>query len=133
MVSSIYVKLFNTHLREFINDIIIIFEDNSEVNRIKDKIKNVSLISSSKIIRLWYKYSKKHKEEIRNKNLDYFLEREYIQEVEEYWIMAFIDSAKKNIGETSDTNKSKIIEYIFNLTKISFMYINEKEIKKLNK
>ena len=43
MVSSIYVKLFNTHLREFINDIIIIFEDNSEVNRIKDKIKQLTL------------------------------------------------------------------------------------------
>ena len=47
------IKLFNTHIIDFIDDISIILKDPTELLFLKKKIKQLILINSSKFIKLW--------------------------------------------------------------------------------
>ena len=116
------VKVFNDHLNEFIVNVSFIFEDKKALMQLKKYIKNLMLINSSKIIKLWYEYSIKYEKNIMNKDFEYFLNKNYTRDIKEDWMFKYIEHFQKELKYTSNSNKDKIMSYVLNLTKIAIMY-----------
>ena len=121
------ITLFNGHIIEFIDDLCNIIEDSEELLNIKSKIKKVILLSSSKPIKLWYDSCSKYDIEIEKKNYEYFLKKSYIQDVkQDNFLFTLFEKYKKQFSKESKQNKEKIMQYIYNLHKISKLYYMSK-------
>jgi hypothetical protein len=120
------IKLFNTHLIQFIDDIQLILNDPTEMLLLKKKIKQLNIVNSSKIIKLWHETSIKYYIEIKKKNYVYFLNKRYIQLIQDTEYLNIIEKYLTEIRDESDVNKEKIMDYIYNLTELSKMYYSEK-------
>ena len=84
------------------------------------------MISSSKPIKLWYDSCSKYDIEIEKKNYDYF-KKSYIQDVkQDNFLFTLFEKYKKQFSKESKQNKEKIMQYIYNLHKISKMYYMSK-------
>jgi hypothetical protein len=120
------IKLFNTHIIDFIDDISIILKDPTELLFLKKKIKQLILINSSKFIKLWHDTSLKYYIEIEQKNYNYFLNKSYIQVIRDKEYLDIIERYLIEVRDDSERNKEKIMDYIYNLTELSKIYYSSK-------
>jgi hypothetical protein len=121
------VTLFNGHILEFIDDLCNIIENSEELLNIKSKIKKVILISSTKPIKLWKDSCSKYDIEIENKNYNFFLQKSYIQDVKnDNFLFTLFEKYKLQFSKEKKENKEKIMQFIYNLHKISKMYYMSK-------
>ncbi len=121
------VKLFNTHMFEFIDDLSTIIDDKKELQELKSKLKKLIRVSSRKPISLWKENCFKYDNEIENKNYDFFVQKKYKRGVETSDILLTIFE-KYNIHFSNESirNKKCIMQYIYNLNKISKIYYMSK-------
>tara|TARA_B110000027_G_C16039504_1_gene264698 strand:- start:449 stop:835 length:387 start_codon:yes stop_codon:yes gene_type:complete len=121
------ITLFNSHIIEFIDDLCNIIDNSEELLNIKSKIKKVILISSSKPIKLWKDTCSKYDIEIENKNYTFFLQKSYIQDVkQDNFLFSLFEKYKTQLSIETTQNKEIIMQYIYNLHKISKMYYMSK-------
>ena len=121
------ITLFNSHIIEFIDDLCNIIQDSDDLISIKSKIKKVILISSSKPIKLWNDSCSKYNIEIENKNYNFFLKKSYIQDVkQDNFLFSLFEKYKTQLSNETTQNKEIIMQYIYNLHKISKMYYMSK-------
>ena len=121
------VKLFNAHMLEFIDDLSSIIDDKKELQELKSKLKKIIIVSSSKPINLWKNNCSKYDIEIENKNYDFFIKKKYIKEAENGDILLTIfEKYKIKFSTESKKNKTCIMQYIYNLNKISKIYYMSK-------
>ena len=120
------IKLFNTHIIDFIDDISIILKDPTELLFLKKKIKQLILINSSKFIKLWHDTSLKYYIDIEQKNYNYFLNKSYIQVIRDKEYLDIIERYLIEVRDDSERNKEKIMDYIYNLTELSKIYYSSK-------
>ena len=113
------VTIFNTHLLEFIEDLYNVTDNKRDLIILKRNLKKVLLLNEKKIINLWSKYSKDFLKQIHEKDFNFFLKLD----ISKY---KNINKYKPYLYEVCEKNKKFIMEYIFNLTKISNIYIAKK-------
>jgi hypothetical protein len=125
MDKSLILKTFNTHVIEFMDDIITVFPRELDLLTSRTFIEGVLKVKKKLIIEYWYKYVYLlYKEEIDIGNFDYFLNKDYNKDTEDNNILNGIEKMRTKIKELSEENKEKSIEYVKNLSKLSNIYLN---------
>ena len=121
------LRAFNTHLFEFLNDIISILPDNVGLVTTKNSFEMYKKANPTLLIKIWYSYVYlPYAKIIDEGNLDFFIEKDYTSELSGLAnagnVSNAIDALRGQIREMSETNRTHSLEYIQNLCKLSNMY-----------
>ena len=127
--SSTILTAFNDHFMEFVSDIQRVFPDDHDILSSKNAFSTVRKINPKLFIRVWSEYVVgKYKDEIEAGNIDYFINKDYTQDVMDSpnskKIIMGIDRLRNPVKEMDDENKKKAMQYIQNLTKLCSLYSN---------
>jgi len=120
-------RAFNTHLLEFLNDIIGIYPDNQEIAQAKSSFETIKRANPSIIIKAWFKHVySPYKDVIDSGNISFFFEKDYSQDVQSFSnasdIIKIIDKIRGPINGMNSSNKDHCTEYVKNLSKLSALY-----------
>lgn len=124
---STVMRGFNTHMTEFLSDIINIYPENSEIVQAKSMFETVKKANPSLLIKTWFKHVYlPYKDVIDSGNISFFFEKDYTQDVQSLAnaadIMKMIDKIRGPIRGMDTANKDHCSKYIQNLSKLSVMY-----------
>jgi hypothetical protein len=124
---SLLMNAFNTQLFEFFDDIECIITEDTSVKKAKNALLLIKKLNPSLIIKIWYVYIySKYKTEIENNNIDFFIDKDYKNDLE-YMnksddIIKNIDKIREPIKNMSKENQEKSFKYIKNLCILSKLY-----------
>ena len=119
------LKAFNSQFEEFLEDIEILFPDNKDIRTTKTGLGMMRRVNPKKIVSVWYRYiCLKYKEEIDKENLDFFLSKDYrddlkMDEGTSNKVLEGIDKIRGPMRELDDDNTKKCIQYFKNLNTLS--------------
>ena len=124
---STVLRAFNTHLVEFLDDIISIIPGNVGLITTKNSLEIYKKANPALVIKIWYSYVYMPYADIIEKgDLDFFITKDYSEELsylhDSNHILNAIDTLRGQIKEMSETNRNHSLEYIRNLCKLSNMY-----------
>ena len=127
--SSTILTAFNDHFMEFVSDIETVFPDDHDIVASKNAFITIRKINPKLIIRVWSEYVVgKYRSEIEAGNIDYFINKDYTQDVMDSpnskKIIMGIDRLRNPVKEMNEENKKKSMGYIQNLTKLCSIYGN---------
>jgi hypothetical protein len=114
---------------EFVSDIERVFPDDHDIVASKNAFISIRKINPKLIIRVWSEYVVgKYRSEIESGNIDYFINKDYTQDVMDSpnskKIIMGIDRLRNPLKEMNEENKKKSMGYIQNLTKLCTIYGN---------
>jgi|UniRef100_A0A6C0E467 hypothetical protein len=120
---------FNDHFMEFVDDIERVFPNDHDILASKNAFIAMRKINPKLIIRVWCDVVVgKYKSEIEEGKIDYFLNKDYTQDVIDYpnskKIIMGIDRLRNPLKEMNEESKGKSIKYIQNLSKLCLLYTN---------
>jgi hypothetical protein len=124
---KILLRTFNTHLFEFLDDIIRIFPDNLDIQTAKTSFLAIKQANPTIIIktRVQYVYMP-YKEIIDTGNMEYFLNKDYSGDLSALYnakeVLKIIDTLRAPISNMTDQQKVFTMEYLQNLSKLSLLY-----------
>lgn len=126
-IKSTLLKGFNTHLFEFLDDIIHIFPEKKEINDAKEALALLKQANPVIVIRCWNNYvTLKYSDVIINGNIDFFFNKDYQEDVKHMsnsnHVIDVINTLRQPLSELSDVNKEMAMKYIQNLSKLSSLY-----------
>jgi len=125
---SILLKSFNKQLFDFLDDIISIMPDNTELVKSKVYFTTLKQANPTLIIKIWYQYIfVPYRELIEESNIDFFLDKDYTEDLKYVPyaadVLRIIDTSIRNpIKEMDMENKEKCVKYIQIISKISEVY-----------
>jgi hypothetical protein len=127
--SSTILTAFNDHFIEFVSDIQTVFPEDHDILASKNAFITIRKINPKLIIRVWSEYVVgKYRSEIESGNIDYFINKDYTQDVMDSpnskKIIMGIDRLRNQVKEMNEENKKKSMGYIQNLTKLCSIYGN---------
>lgn len=127
--SSAVLTAFNDHFMEFVSDIQSVFPDDHDILTSKNAFISIRKINPKLFIRVWSEYVVgKYRSEIEAGNIDYFINKDYSQDVMDSpnskKIIMGIDRLRNPVKEMNEENKKKSMSYIQNLTKLCSIYGN---------
>jgi len=128
MTSNI-LSAFNDHFVEFVSDIHSVFPDDTDVLAAKNALTAIRKANPKMIIKIWNVFIVgKYKNEIESGNLDFFINKDYSNDVSNAdnssKIMESIDRLRAPIKLMGKDNQEKTMRYIQNLTKLAAIYSN---------
>jgi hypothetical protein len=128
-MASQILSAFNDHFMEFVEDVIRVFPEEVELLTIKNSFIAIRKANPKLVIKIWTTYVVgKYKSEIETGNLDFFINKDYNEDLKQTEnsskIIEYIDKLREKIQMMGDDNREKVIQYIQNLTKLSSMYEN---------
>ena len=137
---------FNNHFFEFIENMKTYFEESNssdidDVNLNKDDIIDINEINLTEmtlygmkkanpkiLIKSWHMHVSKYYDEINKGNLDYFLQKNYKDDLTVLdntdIALEHINKIKLLIRSMGEEDKKKCVKYIQNLSKLCFIYYN---------
>ncbi len=121
------LRAFNTHMMEFLEDIITILPDNVGLVATKSSFEMYKKANPTLLIKIWYSYVYLPYAEIIEKgDLDFFINKDYSEDLTYLQnsgaVLNAIDVLRSQIRDMSETNRNHSLEYIRNLCKLSNMY-----------
>jgi len=124
---SSILRAFNTHLFDFIDDIITIFPENNDLTLAKTSFDTIKRANPTAIVKAWYKFVYvPYKDVIDNGDISFFFDKDYSEDLSNISnankILSIIDTLRTPIKDMSDSNKEHTTKYIQNLSKLSVMY-----------
>jgi hypothetical protein len=124
---TLLMNAFNEQLFEFFDDIECIFTEDTSVKKAKNALLIIKKLNPSLIIKIWYVYIySKYKTEIDNNNIDFFIDKDYKNDLENMNksddIVKNIDKIRQPIKNMSKENQEKSFKYIKNLCILSKLY-----------
>jgi hypothetical protein len=125
------VGAFNNHLTEFIEDLISIFPDDGDIKMARTAFTNMKSFNPTAVIKIWFKYVSKYSDAIAGGDISFFIDRDYSDDVggseKRDEVQRIIDKLRNPVRNMGTENQAKAMKYIQNLTKISTMYMNQKQ------
>ena len=126
---STILRTFNTHFFEFLEDILRIFPENTDIIGAKKSFEMIKRANPTSIIKVWYSHIyTPYSNVIDSGNISFFFDKDYQSDLSNLSnassIMKVIDSIRDPIRAMSDTNKEHSAKYIKNLSKLSAIYSN---------
>jgi len=129
MADGSLLKLFNSHLLEFLDDVISIFPNNLDLKTGKTFIEGIKKVNPKKLIEIWkYNIVDIYDDEIQSGDHNFFLNKDYKNDLpadHDTKLVKTIEDVKYLLKNTSIKNRNKAIKYVQNLTKMSKMYFNK--------
>jgi len=124
---STVLRVFNSHLLEFLDDIISIIPDNLNLVTSKNSFEMYKKANPSLLCKIWYSnVYMPYADIIEKGDIDFFITKDYSQDLNNMQnsnsILGVIDKLREQIKEMSETNRNHSLEYIRNLCKLSNMY-----------
>ena len=119
------LKVFNNHLVEFLDDVITIFPENTDIQTGRTFIVGIKKVNPKKIIEIWKTYvNDKYIQEINDGNWDFFINKDYTEDLQytSSNVVNVINDVKIQFRDTSNENKQKALKYVQNLCKICNLY-----------
>ena len=129
-------KAFIKHLKEFYDDLIILYPDNIELKTGRTWIKSLEFMNPTMIPKGWHIWvTIPYGDDISAGTLDKMLNKNYTSDFKKYFgdkkttkqLNAYDDwtlEIKKQINNMDDINKKKSLKYVQNLCKLSTFYVN---------
>jgi len=130
MDKSTILKAFNNQFEELLDDIEIIFPDNSDIKTTKTGLLMMRKANPKMLVSVWYRYiCIKYETEIENENLEYFLTKDYSSDLKmdqgsASKVLEGIDKIRLPMRELQQENKKTCIQYLKNLNQLSKIYHN---------
>jgi hypothetical protein len=126
-MSSNILTAFNDHFVEFVSDVHSVFPQDTDVLAAKNALLAIRKANPKLIIKIWNVYIVgKYKNEIESGNLDFFMNKDYSNDVanadNSSKIVESIDRLRAPIKSMSKDNQEKTMKYIQNLTKLASIY-----------
>jgi len=123
------LKGFNNQFEEFLEDVETLFPENKDIKTTKTGLLMLRRANPKMIISVWYKYvCEKYEEEIENENIEYFLQKDYSEDLlknpNSSQVLQGIDKIRTPLRDLDETNKKKSIQYLKNLNQLSKIYNN---------
>ena len=120
-------RAFNSHLLEFLDDIIRIYPDNQDIAKAKTSIETIKKANPALIIKAWYqKVYMPYQSVVDSGDISFFFEKDYSQDLQSVnnagEIMKMIDKLREPVRGMNDSNKEHCMTYIQNLSKLSMAY-----------
>lgn len=119
------LKVFNNHLVEFLDDVITIFPENTDIQTGRTFIVGIKKVNPRKIIETWKEYiNDKYIDEINKGDWEFFINKDYTQDLQytSSNVVNIINDVKIQLRDTSSENKKKALKYVQNLCKICNLY-----------
>jgi hypothetical protein len=118
------LTVFNDHFIDFINDVHLVFPEDADILSAKNSLTLIRKANPKMIVKIWNAFIVgKYKSEIEAGNLDFFINKDYSQDVSNAAnsdkIMESIDRLRTPIKNMSSENQAKVMKYIQNLTKLA--------------
>jgi len=115
---------FNDHFIEFINDVHLVFPEDADILSAKNALMAIRKANPKMIVKIWNAFIVgKYRSEIEAGNLDFFVNKDYSQDVSNAAnsdkIMESIDRLRAPIKNMTPENQAKVMKYIQNLTKLA--------------
>ena len=125
MSSSNLLNSFNNHFFEFISDIQKVFPNDTDLQSAINYMTIIRKANPKMILKIWKnKIASKYYSEIKNGNLEFFLEKDYSTDIDidnSSQIITCINRLKTPIKQMSKENQDKSMKYIQNLTELSLL------------
>lgn len=125
------VGAFNNHLTEFIEDLVSIFPDDGDIKMARTALSNVKSFNPTAVIKIWFKYVSKYAEAIEGGDISFFIDHDYSEDVggseKRDEVQRIIDKLRNPVRNMGTENQAKAMKYIQNLTKISTMYMSQRQ------
>jgi len=123
MDKNFVLKTFNNHFKEFMDDIISVFPRELDLKTSRTFLSGMIKVKKKIAIESWYNWIyKPYKENIDERDFDFFLNKDYASDVGNNDIVAGIEKMRQKINLLSDGSKEKSLNYVYNLSKLSEMY-----------
>ena len=122
---SSLLKVFNTHLLEFIDDVISIFPDNLDLKTGKTFIEGLKKVNPKALIQVWKSsIVNPYRNFILQGDQAFFLNKDYTNDLptDSGKALEILDQVRTSLKNSSIENKKKAMKYVQNLTKISELY-----------
>lgn len=128
-MSTNLLQAFNDHFIEFVNDIQSVFPDDHDILFAKNSFLAIRKANPKLIYKIWNMYIvNKYKSEIESGNIEFFLEKDYSQDISQAEnsdkIMEAINRLREPIKNMTSENQAKTMKYIQNLTKLAALIPN---------
>ena len=127
MNHPLVLSTFITQLDECLEDISKVYSSDARFVRCKLYLDTLKKTNPRMIITTWKtQVADKYEKHILEGDIDYFLNKDYTQELPMYnpTIDQSIQDLRKAIQSMSEENKKKSIQYIQNLCKLSKLYVS---------
>jgi hypothetical protein len=127
MDKSAVLKTFNTHLFEFIDDLITIFPECKDLGIARKSLDTIRRLNATLIIKVWQtSVYLPYKELIDAGNMDFFLEKDYQKDLGAMSngneILKVIDLMRDQVRSMTEVNKDHSMKYLQNLSKLATLY-----------
>lgn len=115
---------FNDHFIEFVNDVHCVFPNDADILATKNALTTIRKMNPKMIVKIWNSFIvSKYKNEIEQGNIDFFINKDYSNDVSltsnSDKIMESIDRLREPVKNMSSENQTKVMKYIQNLTKLA--------------
>ena len=125
--SSIILTTFNDHFIEFVNDIINVFPEDTDILAAKNSFLLIRKANPKMIIKIWNKFVvDKYKDAIDNDDISFFINKDYSTDLNNAEnsdkIMDAINRLRNPVKLMEPQDQKKVMKYIQNLKKLSNMY-----------
>jgi hypothetical protein len=130
MDKTTILKAFNNQFEEFLEDVEVLFPENSDIKTTKTGLNMLRKANPKMIVSVWYRYiCIKYEAEIEKENLEYFLTKDYSNDLKmdegaANKVLDGIDKIREPLRHLDPTNKKKTIQYLKNLNQLSKIYNN---------
>lgn len=122
------IDTFNKHFLEFIMDVERVFPNDTDIMSSRKTLSKSLVLMPKSLIRMFNdSFVAIYGNEIDNGDLNFFIENNYREKhgykpTDDVWVLDKIDVLREPIKKMSDDDKSKVIQYLKNLKKLSDLY-----------
>ena len=130
MDKTTILKAFNNQFEEFLDDLCVLFPDNSDIKTSYTGLSMLRKANPKMIISVWQRYiCSKYEDEIEKENLEFFLTKDYTTDLKmdagaANKVLDGIDKIREPLRHLETDNKKKAIQYLKNLNQLSKLYYN---------
>ena len=129
--TSTILRGFNNHLFEFLDDIISIFPENSDLKTTKTFFEFTKKGNVTILIKMWHEFVyKPYGVLLEQGELEHFITKDYSNDLvymtNSNDILDAIDKIRKPLNNLSDDSKTICLSYLNNLNKLSNAYNESK-------
>jgi|TARA_Y100000389_G_C17434868_1_gene504867 hypothetical protein len=129
--TSTILRGFNNHLFEFLDDIISIFPENSDLKTAKTFFEFTKKGNVTILIKMWHEFVyKPYGVLLEQGELEHFITKDYSNDLvymtNSKDILDAIDKIRKPLNNLSDDSKTICLNYLNNLNKLSNAYNESK-------
>ena len=124
---STLLRAFNTLFFDFLNDIITIFPENTDIAVAKTTFETIKKANPTVILKAWHMFVyTPYQEVIQSGDINFFFDKDYGKDLENLSnsneIMKTIDKIRQPIKAMDAVNKDHSMKYIQKLCKITVLY-----------